>query len=137
MIKGLGEAANQLGIESKKSDNRKTKEKSRSITNPHQVPMMYRAQIGGRCSLQFAGKNDDLEAWRNEWIYPQKNQQPLYQYREPLLGKNGKFYRIKIDFPFRVFSNCGQDSILRPVLGKNAIPFIPGSSIKRFIPSRL
>ena len=102
-----------------------------SIPEPaEQVPMMFRAQIGGRCNLQFAANNDDLETWQDEWIYPQNNQQPCYQYQEPQLGIVGEIYRIKIDFPFRVFSNCGQDSILRPVLAKNGIPIIPGSSIK-------
>lgn len=34
-----------------------------SIPEPaEQVPMMFRAQIGGRCNLQFAANNDDLEA---------------------------------------------------------------------------
>ncbi|MGB6301460.1 MAG: hypothetical protein WBF90_35485, partial [Rivularia sp. (in: cyanobacteria)] len=67
-----------------------------------------------------------------EWVYPNSNNnnQPRYQHKEPTLGIVDKTYRIKIEFPFRLFSNCGQDSILRPVLGKNGIPFIPGSSIK-------
>ena len=101
-------------------------------TNPEQVPMMYRAQIQGRCSLQYARENNDLNRWTEEWVYPNPKQQetPYYQYAEPKLGLDGLVYRLKVDFPFRVFTNCGQDSILRPTIGKNGIPFIPGSGIK-------
>ncbi len=101
-------------------------------TAPNQVPMMYRAQVQGRCSLQYGKNNADLEEWTEQWVYPDpdNNQMPFYQYSEPKLGREGSTYRIKIEFPFRVFTNCGQDSILRPTLGKNGIPFIPGSSVK-------
>ncbi|MBW4433159.1 MAG: hypothetical protein KME28_15880 [Pelatocladus maniniholoensis HA4357-MV3] len=141
MIRGLGDAAKKLGIEvenksSKGQPPRNKGSKPQSNFPPEknleQIPMMYRAQVSGRCSLQFAGNNADLEQWREEWVYPssQNNNQPRYQRREPQLGLDGKIYRIKIQFPFRLSSNCGQDSILRPVLGKNGIPIIPGSSIK-------
>lgn len=105
-------------------------------TDPEQVPMMYRAQVDGRCSLQYPSKKHErnyLKEWTEEWVYPDENNkyQPFYQHREPdKLGLDGLVYRIKIEFPFRVFTNCGQDSILRPTIGKNGIPFIPGSSIK-------
>ncbi|PSB01667.1 RAMP superfamily CRISPR-associated protein [Merismopedia glauca] len=99
-------------------------------TDPKLVPMMYRAQIYGRCGLQYGKNNQDLRDWAEQWIYPQENKQPLYQHPEPKLGLDGSIYRLKLTFPFRVFSNCGQDSIARPVMGKDGIPFIPGSSIK-------
>jgi CRISPR-associated protein Cmr6 len=141
MIRGLGDAAKKLGIEienksskgqSPQNKGSKPQGNSSPEINLQQIPMMYRAQVSGRCSLQFAGDNKDLEQWREEWIYPnaKNNNQPRYQRREPQLGLDGKIYRIKIQFPFRLSSNCGQDSILRPVLGKNGIPIIPGSSIK-------
>lgn len=99
--------------------------------DPQQVPMMYRAQIQGRCSLQFASNNQDLDNWLKEWIYPQKsNEQPTYQHSLPEEGFNGKVYRLIVTFPFRIISNCGQDSFSRPVIGKYGIPFIPGSSVK-------
>lgn len=100
--------------------------------DPEQVPMMYRAQVQGRCSLQYAKANEDLKRWTEEWVYPKSESDltPSYQYVEPKLGLDDSVYRIKIDFPFRVFTNCGQDSILRPTIGKNGIPFIPGSSVK-------
>ena len=138
MIRGLGEAAKKLGIETEstakneKYSQVKSKNHSQLNMNIEQIPMMYRAQVSGRCSLQFAGNNEDLEQWRDEWVYPNSNNnnEPRYQHKEPTLGIVGQTYRIKIEFPFRLFSNCGQDSILRPALGKNGIPFIPGSSIK-------
>lgn len=101
-------------------------------TNPEQVPMMYRAQVQGRCSLQYARENNDLNRWTEEWVYPnpQQHETPYYQHPEPKLGLDGLVYRLKVDFPFRVFTNCGQDSILRPTIGKDGIPFIPGSGIK-------
>lgn len=138
MIRGLGDAAKQLGISTesanppKKPSQGKNKNDFSAKTNIEQIPMMYRAQVSGRCSLQFAGNNEDLERWRDEWIYPNanNNQQPRYQHKDPVLGVEGEIYRLKIEFPFRLLSNCGQDSIIRPMLGKNGIPFIPGSSIK-------
>jgi CRISPR-associated protein Cmr6 len=101
-------------------------------SDPELVPMMYRAQIKDRCSLQFAGNNKHLKDWTEQWIYPnsEQNGQPHYQRQEPKLGLDGKVYRLKISFPFRVLSDCGQDTILRPSIGKDGIPFIPGSSIK-------
>jgi CRISPR-associated protein Cmr6 len=46
------------------------------------------------------------------------------------LGLDNGIYRIEVEFPYRVFSNCGQDSIARPTIGKDGIPFLPGSSVK-------
>ena len=104
--------------------------------NRDQVPRMYRAQVQGRCSLQFAGNNQDLKDWTKEWVYPNQagqadqNGQPTYQRSLLPEGLDGSVYRFKLTFPFRVCSNCGQDSIIHPLIGKNGIPFIPGSSIK-------
>lgn len=132
MIRGLDIAAKHLGVklETKNSQGIKSNQ-SLNETNIEQIPMMYRAQVQGRCSLQNAGRNEDLEQWQHEWVNPrQQNGQPSYQHKEPQIGFDGKIYRIKIEFPFRLSSNCGQDSILRPVLGKKGIPLISGSSIK-------
>ncbi|MFN5513881.1 MAG: RAMP superfamily CRISPR-associated protein [Cyanobacteriota bacterium] len=100
-------------------------------TNPEKVPMMYRAQVKGRCSLQFASKNDYLKQWLKEWIYPDEfTQKPTYQRSQPQEGFSDGIYRLIVQFPFRVISNCGQDSFSRPVIGKYGIPFIPGSGVK-------
>jgi CRISPR-associated protein Cmr6 len=99
--------------------------------DPQQVPMMYRAQIKGRCNLQFAGNNQDLDNWLREWISQTSNNEPAtYQHWLPEEGFNGEVYRLILTFPFRVISNCGQDSFSRPVIGKYGIPFIPGSGVK-------
>jgi CRISPR-associated protein Cmr6 len=108
-------------------------QESHEYHNPEQVPRMYRAQVEGRCSLQFAGEgNQDLRNWVVEWVDPisERNPQPRYQRQEPPLGWDGSVYRLKVQFPWRVCSNCGADSILRPVIGKDGIPFFPGSGIK-------
>ena len=135
MIRGLESVAKKLGIApepSSKPDRAKPKDPCPTIAElALEPPMMYRAQVQGRCSLQFASKPADLNQWTEEWIYPAANQQPTYQHQEPaVLGWDGAIYRIKIEFPFRLCSNCGQDSILRPVIGKHGIPLITGSSIK-------
>jgi len=101
------------------------------------IPMMYRAQVQGRCNLQYAGGNNlqgsDLEKWKTEWVRPQRNQEPSYQYQYDDLDSDHpgqSVHSFQIEFPYRVFTNSGQDSILRPVLDVYGIPFIPGSSVK-------
>jgi CRISPR-associated protein Cmr6 len=110
------------------------KSASRSIpetitTDPEDVPMMYRAQIG-RCSLQYAGSGADRNQWLDEWVDPRNNAtEPRHQHLEQTI-REASFHCVKVEFPYRVFSNCGQDSIQRPVLDVRGIPFIPGSSVK-------
>lgn len=123
MIKGLDKLAKSLGIDSEHTSLKHT-------TSPEEIPMMYRAQVGGRCSLMFAGNNQDLEDWKNEWVYPNSQERPHYQKKEPPLVLDGKIYQIKVEFPFRLLSDCGQDSILRPIMGKDGIPYLSGSSVK-------
>jgi CRISPR-associated protein Cmr6 len=108
------------------------KKRQPSIDPNRSIPMMYRAQVTGRCNLQFAGDISDLEQWKKEWVLP-RDSQPSYQYHHEQLDSNRQnncIYSIKFTFPYRVFSNSGQDSILRPVLTAHGIPFIPGSSVK-------
>jgi CRISPR-associated protein Cmr6 len=128
MMRGLDQAAQSLGITPEPKAMRKQLS-VKHTTSPDEVPMMYRAQVDGRCSLMFAGSNADLEKWKEEWIDPQP-EQPRYQRQEPRLGLDGKIYRIAVKFPFRLISNCGQDNIIRPILGKDGIPFLSGSSVK-------
>jgi CRISPR-associated protein Cmr6 len=99
-----------------------------------QVPKMYQAQIKGRCNLQFAGNNDDLTTWTEEWLYP-SNDDPSFDQAadyqiEVEQTAESSHHCVEVEFPFRLFSNCGQDSIARPVMGKNGIPYLPGSSVK-------
>jgi len=100
-------------------------------TDPESVPRMYRAQVKGRCSLHDASKgNQDLDWWAREWTFPNEKGEAKYQRSCPPLGQQGAIYRVEVEFPFRVFSNGGQDSIARPMIGKDGIPFLPGSSVK-------
>jgi CRISPR-associated protein Cmr6 len=106
-------------------------EPDRWQTDAKHVPRMYRAQVMGRCSLHNAKKeNQDLDTWTTEWIYPRANGEAQYQRPQPQMGQEGNSYRVEIAFPFRLFSNSGQDSIARPTIGKDGIPFLPGSSVK-------
>jgi CRISPR-associated protein Cmr6 len=103
-----------------------------SLNIQQSPPMMYRAQVAGRCNIQFAGDDSDLSQWKEEWVLPQNNR-PSYQYLYKELeieSPNNLIHSIKFQFPYRVLSNSGQDSILRPVLTTHGIPYIPGSSIK-------
>jgi len=118
---------NELNIEVKDTQ---PVEESIIMPSPEQVPMMYRAQVSGRCSLQYGKNQKDLDRWTEEWVYPNKKDEPSYQFKKPQLALDDGVYRFEIEFPWRVFSNCGQDSIFRPVIGKDGIPFIPGSGIK-------
>jgi CRISPR-associated protein Cmr6 len=129
MIRGLDLAAKSLGITPEPKAMKKQVSTNETISE-EEVPMMYRAQVDGRCSLMFAGNNQDLDDWKEQWIYPNSQELPRYQKQEPKLGLNGTIYRIKVQFPFRLLSNCGQDSIIRPILGKNGIPYFSGSSVK-------
>lgn len=130
MIRGLDQAAKSLGITPTVKPTKNTHSSNLSkFSEDEAVPMMYRAQVDGRCSLMFAGKNQDLERWKDEWVYPNP-EQPHYQQKEKPLGLDGKIYRIKVEFPFRLLSNCGQDSIIRPIISKDGIPYLSGSSVK-------
>jgi CRISPR-associated protein Cmr6 len=132
MIRGLDQVAKSLGITPLVKPTKNVRSNNDASDLPEEaIPMMYRAQVDGRCSLMFAGDNEDLERWKDEWVYPNP-QQPRYQKKEPVLGLDGTVYRIKVEFPFRLLSNCGQDSIIRPILGKDGIPFLSGSSVKGF-----
>ena len=109
------------------------KKQSESTTDSREIPMMYRAQIGGRCSLQFIANNyneSDLKIWADELVNTNDEQtkKPRYQYSDNQLARH--IISFTLPFPFRVISNCGQDSILRPVIDGRGIPIIPGSSIK-------
>ena len=85
------------------------------------VPMMYRAQIGGRSQLQFISK-PDIQRWVSEWT------ERTYQ-TPPDFGVDVRINDIS--FNWRLVCNAGQDDgIVRPVIGAKGYPFYPGSSIK-------
>jgi CRISPR-associated protein Cmr6 len=86
------------------------------------VPMMFRAQIQGRCQLQYA-QSDHSERWTEEWLEGSHPNPP--QYEDNAL----KSYQIQISWRF--VTNGGQDSsVIRPVIGAKGLPYYPGSSMK-------
>lgn len=89
------------------------------------VPMMFRAQINGRCQLQrLIPKADeqDAERWADEWIdktYPDA----------PEFGTEVQTRTYQLSWRF--VTNGGQDDgVIRPVIGAKGWPFYPGSSMK-------
>lgn len=91
----------------------------------NKVPMMYRAQVDGRCQLQrLVPKADEQHAqrWTKEWTertYP----------HAPQFSKDVQTRTYQISWRF--VTNAGQDDgIIRPVMGAKGWPFYPGSSMK-------
>lgn len=88
--------------------------------------MMFRAQITGRCQLQYVPKNSEdnhAKRWASEWVeraYPK----PYNWHNHPHLQTQTQ------QFNWRFVTNSGQDSIIRPVIGAYGLPFYPGSSMK-------
>lgn len=87
------------------------------------VPMMFRAQVQGRCQLHYpAGDPPDAVMWVDEWTdkaYPQS----------PSFGDKVQFKRYKVSWRF--VTNGGQDDgVIRPIIGSYGWPFYPGSSMK-------
>lgn len=130
LFRGIERAAQELGFEvSEASPVVETRQCKMQLEND--PPMMFRAQISGRCSLQFASQPEHLQQWKKEWVRSPSDGQPCYQYDAPTtLQKTDRLYQIQVKFPYRLCSNSGQDSIFRPVLGKDGIPILPGSSVK-------
>lgn len=88
------------------------------------VPMIFRAQVDGRCQLQrlVRDQEPDVVRWTDEWTertYPEA----------PSFAENVQTQTYTINWRF--VSNGGQDdSIIRPVIGARGWPFFPGSSMK-------
>jgi CRISPR-associated protein Cmr6 len=91
------------------------------------VPLMFQAQTKGRSQLNFIKKLkdptdiQDVERWTNEWIERTYEKAPMFG-----RGVETKEYT----FNWRFVTNCGQDDIIRPVIGAKGWPFYPGSSMK-------
>lgn len=103
--------------------------KRESLASIDDIPMMYRAQFSGRCNLMYAAQGNDLDKWKTQWLNT-SNRGHQYQYEEVEAESQREIYSFEVKFPYRVLSNSGQDSILRPVIDARGIPIIPGSSIK-------
>lgn len=89
------------------------------------IPMMYRAQIAGRCQLQRIVKEvseQDCERWTSEWLKMVSSQPPKF-------GEGIRVQSYAINWRF--VTNGGQDDgIVRPVIGARGYPYYPGSSMK-------
>lgn len=92
------------------------------------VPMMFRAQVEGRCQLQrvYSERTNneqpqDAELWSDEWVDKAYPTVPKFG------GAQNRSYKIN----WRFVTNGGQDDgIIRPVIGTYGWPFYPGSSMK-------
>jgi CRISPR-associated protein Cmr6 len=92
------------------------------------VPMMFRAQVEGRCQLQRidprrrGNEKQDVQIWTEQWIDKAEEHPPTFGAQV-----QSRPYQIA----WRFITNGGQDDgIIRPVIGARGIPFYPGSSMK-------
>jgi CRISPR-associated protein Cmr6 len=92
------------------------------------VPMMFRAQVYGRCQVHYANKEKmtgvklDCYRWAEEWVEEASESIPKF-------GAEVQTRDAKISWRF--VTNSGQDDgVIRPVIGGRGIPFYPGSSMK-------
>lgn len=85
------------------------------------VPLMFRAQIGGRSQLQYVA-DTDINQWADEWIDKAYPEAPDFGE-----GVETRVYQLN----WRFITNSGQDDgMIRPVMGAYGWPFYPGSSMK-------
>lgn len=107
--------------------------------NSQDVPMMFRAQIGGRCQIQRVDtqrtKNDeyqDAEIWVDEWMAVfdyYSNNDSKNTLKLPGFGSQVKLWEYKIKW--RLVSNSGQDEgVIRPIIGARGFPYFSGASMK-------
>jgi len=88
------------------------------------VPMMFRAQVDGRCQLQrlLKGKEPDAVRWADEWVARVETAQspPSQQVQTEDCA-----------IAWRLLTNSGtDDGVIRPVIGARGLPYLPGSSMK-------
>ncbi|NJK74437.1 MAG: RAMP superfamily protein [Microcoleus sp. SU_5_6] len=98
------------------------------------VPMMFRAQLDGRCQLQRIvpekkkeGEKQDVQLWAEQWI-----EKAEFVPTKDMPDIQTATYQTKThQITWRFVSNGGQDDgMIRPVIGGCGIPFYPGSSMK-------
>lgn len=122
-----------------------------------QVPLMFQASIQGRCQLQREGKNrqSQIYEWTEQWTqnYPHEtkksntnnekssvnlalarpknnnnSQSQTFVIPTPKFSKQVKTKEYKI--AWRLVTNCGQDDIIRPIIGAKGYPYYSGASMK-------
>jgi CRISPR-associated protein Cmr6 len=89
------------------------------------VPMMFRAQVDGRCQLQRIRTDKvepDVIRWVSEWVEKAASDFPDF-------GREVQTRTYSLNWRF--VTNGGQDDgIIRPVIGARGLPYYPGSSMK-------
>jgi CRISPR-associated protein Cmr6 len=89
-----------------------------------QVPLMFRAQIVGRCQLQYINEEKQVQRWVSEWV--DRLPKRPYRWRSATHQQTRNY-----TFNWRFVTNGGQDDgIIRPAIGTDGLPFYPGSSMK-------
>lgn len=91
--------------------------------NANQIPMMFRAQIEGRCQIQrLPQAQQDSTRWVDEWLEAADKNIPTF---------SNNVQTQEYEITWRFVTNSGQDEgIIRPVIGANGFPYYPGSSMK-------
>jgi CRISPR-associated protein Cmr6 len=119
------------------------------MPDQYDVPLMYRAQLEGRCQLHRIYKKDDLKAiaqeeglikaeqysvrWVNQWL---ESQAEVENYPNSLLDDNlveetTQFQTKEYTISWRFVTNGGKDDgIIRPLIAASGLPYYPGSSMK-------
>ncbi len=87
------------------------------------VPMMFRAQVNGRCQIQrLKGKESDAIRWSDEWISCVETVPD---------SRSENVQTQDCEITWRLVTNSGlDDSVIRPVIGAQGLPYFPGSSMK-------
>ena len=91
--------------------------------NSDRIPLMFRAQVEGRCQIQrLPTAKEQAEQWTEEWIEGVDENIPKF-------SKNVQTRKYQITWRF--ITNSGQDeTVTRPVIGAKGFPWYPGSSMK-------
>lgn len=128
--------------------------------NPEEIPLMFQAQINGRCQLQRNESKQRHQAydWKDEWTkpYPKPDIKPIapsqsakvnpfarpsketpvsLTLEQKRLGQPPQFGKgvqtHEYSIRWRLVCNSGQDeTIIRPTIGAKGYPYYPGSSMK-------
>lgn len=119
------------------------------IPDKYDVPLMYRAQLEGRCQLHRIYKKTELKEiakeeglktaeqysvrWVNQWL---ESHSEVKNSSNPLLDNNlpeetDQFQTDKYTISWRFVTNGGKDDgIIRPLIATSGLPFYSGSSMK-------
>lgn len=119
------------------------------MPDKHDVPLMYRAQLEGRCQLHRIYKQRELEEiakeeglkkpnqysvrWVNQWLESLSEvENPRNSLlKDDLAEETNQFQPKKYTISWRFVTNGGKDDgIIRPLIAASGLPFYPGSSMK-------